>query len=147
MSYAGTANVARIFPTLTFGTASAITTSDLTTICNERSQWIDDQIGKFYETPVGTAATGTTTLAIINKYVAASDVLNRLTAIGQSDKNPLADDFFSMGRLMIEDIMEERMIITGGTRVTTYDKAVLITGTLDSEGDEREAVFSIEDKF
>lgn len=147
MSYAGTANVARIFPTLTFGTATAITTSDLTVICNDRSQWIDDRIGKFYETPVGTAATGTTTLAVINKYVAASDVLNRLTAIGQSDKNPLADDFLNMGKSMIEDIMEERMIITGGTRVTTYDKAVLITGTLDSEGDEREAVFSIEDKF
>ena len=147
MAYAGTANVAKIFPTLTFGTATAITTTELTAICNDWSQWIDGQIGKFYEVPVGTTAAGTTILAIINKYLAASDILNRLTAIGQSDKNPLADDFFSMSKAMIEDIMEERMIIAGGTRITTYDKAVIITGTLDSGGDERKALFSVEDKY
>lgn len=151
--YCGTSDIDAALPTISFGTTTTITITQLTDIINKRAQWIDDSISRLYSVPVGTANYGTATLYIINLKSAMYDTLERLTAIGQSEENEQAGNMLEEAKEILDNIIDGKIILMGttsdttATRQTAYTKGITITGTLDSEGNEREAIFKVEDIF
>ena len=52
MSYCSSTDIAAEYKTITFGSATSITSSTLATWCSQASARLDTQIGSFYSTPI-----------------------------------------------------------------------------------------------